>query len=348
MIVVMKTSASERDLQEVIARIEQFGFATRSIVGSERATVSVLGAPLPDSLQEALERMPGVEEVVRITKRYKLASREFHPDDTVIHVGDVAVGGNEVVVIAGPCSVESEAQIIQTAHAVKAAGASMLRGGAFKPRTSPYDFRGLGEEGLRLLAKARAETGLPIVTEVLSVADLDMVAEYADVLQIGARNTQNFLLLEAVGKTQKPVLLKRGMSTQIEEWLLAAEYIMAQGNEQVMLCERGIRTFETITRNTLDLSAVPVVKRLSHLPIIVDPSHGTGKWYLVPSMMLAAVASGADGLIVEVHPNPDHALSDGSQSLTFENFSAAMPKLARVAEAVGRTVRAPQMEMAAD
>lgn len=348
MIVVMKTTASERDLQEVIARIEQFGFATRSIVGSERATVSVLGAPLPDSLQEALARMPGVEEVVRITKRYKLASREFHPEDTVIHVGDVAVGGNEVVVIAGPCSVENEAQIIQTAHAVKAAGASMLRGGAFKPRTSPYDFRGLGAEGLRLLAKARAETGLPIVTEVLSVADLDVVAEYADVLQIGARNTQNFLLLEAVGKTQKPVLLKRGMSTQIEEWLLAAEYIMAQGNEQVMLCERGIRTFETITRNTLDLSAVPVVKRLSHLPIIVDPSHGTGKWYLVPSMMLAAVASGADGLIVEVHPNPDHALSDGSQSLTFENFSAAMPKLARVAEAVGRTVRAPQMEMAAD
>jgi len=332
----------------VIARIEQFGFATRSIVGSERATVSVLGAPLPESLKEALELMPGVEEVVRITKRYKLASREFHPDDTVIHVGDVAVGGNEVVVIAGPCSVESEAQIIQTAHAVKAAGASMLRGGAFKPRTSPYDFRGLGEEGLRLLAKARAETGLPIVTEVLSVTDLDVVAEYADVLQIGARNTQNFLLLEAVGKTQKPVLLKRGMSTQIEEWLLAAEYIMAQGNEQVMLCERGIRTFETITRNTLDLSAVPVVKRLSHLPIIVDPSHGTGKWYLVPSMMLAAVASGADGLIVEVHPNPDHALSDGSQSLTFENFSAAMPKLARVAEAVGRTVRTPQMEMVAD
>ncbi|MBX5445020.1 3-deoxy-7-phosphoheptulonate synthase [Sphaerobacter sp.] len=348
MIVVMKTTATERDLQEVIARIEQFGFATRSIVGSERATVSVLGAPLPESLKEALELMPGVEEVVRITKRYKLASREFHPDDTVIHVGDVAVGGNEVVVIAGPCSVESEAQIIQTAHAVKAAGASMLRGGAFKPRTSPYDFRGLGEEGLRLLAKARAETGLPIVTEVLSVTDLDVVAEYADVLQIGARNTQNFLLLEAVGKTQKPVLLKRGMSTQIEEWLLAAEYIMAQGNEQVMLCERGIRTFETITRNTLDLSAVPVVKRLSHLPIIVDPSHGTGKWYLVPSMMLAAVASGADGLIVEVHPNPDHALSDGSQSLTFENFSAAMPKLARVAEAVGRTVRTPQMEMAAD
>jgi len=348
MIVVMKTTATERDLQEVIARIEQFGFATRSIVGSERATVSVLGAPLPESLKEALELMPGVEEVVRITKRYKLASREFHPDDTVIHVGDVAVGGNEVVVIAGPCSVESEAQIIQTAHAVKAAGASMLRGGAFKPRTSPYDFRGLGEEGLRLLAKARAETGLPIVTEVLSVTDLDVVAEYADVLQIGARNTQNFLLLEAVGKTQKPVLLKRGMSTQIEEWLLAAEYIMAQGNEQVMLCERGIRTFETITRNTLDLSAVPVVKRLSHLPIIVDPSHGTGKWYLVPSMMLAAVASGADGLIVEVHPNPDHALSDGSQSLTFENFSAAMPKLARVAEAVGRTVRTPQMEMVAD
>ncbi|MDI3339867.1 MAG: 3-deoxy-7-phosphoheptulonate synthase [Sphaerobacter sp.] len=348
MLIVMKTTATERDVQEVIARAEQFGFATRRVAGAERSTVSVLGSPLPDALREALERLPGVEEVIRISKRYKLASREFHPEDTVIRVGDVEIGGTEVVIIAGPCSVESEEQIIETARAMKAAGASMLRGGAFKPRTSPYDFRGLGVEGLQLLAKARAETGLPIVTEVLSVADLDVVAEYADVLQIGARNTQNFLLLEAVGKTDKPVLLKRGMSTLIEEWLLAAEYIMAQGNERVILCERGIRTFETATRNTLDLSAVPVVKRLSHLPIIVDPSHGTGKWYLVPSMMLAAVAAGADGLIVEVHPNPDQALSDGAQSLTFENFSAAMPKLARVAEAVGRTVRTPLAELAAD
>jgi 3-deoxy-7-phosphoheptulonate synthase len=215
----------------------------------------------------------------------------------------------------------------------------MLRGGAYKPRTSPYEFRGLGELGLKLLAKAREETGLPIVTEVLSLDDVDLVAEYADVLQIGARNVQNFLLLEAVGKTDKPVVLKRGMSTQIEEWLLAAEYVMAQGNQNVILCERGIRTFETITRNTLDLAAVPVVKRLSHLPIIIDPSHGTGKWYLVPSMMLAAVAAGADGLILEVHPNPDHALSDGAQSLNLQNFAATMPKVARVAEAIGRRVR---------
>ncbi|HEU5423596.1 MAG TPA: 3-deoxy-7-phosphoheptulonate synthase, partial [Nitrolancea sp.] len=263
---------------------------------------------------------------------------DFHPQKTVFDVGDVTIGGEEVVVIAGPCSVESEEQTVATAKAVKAAGASMLRGGAFKPRTSPYEFRGLFEEGLRLLAQARAETGLPVVTEVLSAHDVELVAEYADVLQIGARNMQNFQLLEAVGKTDKPVLLKRGMSAQLEEWLLAAEYVMAQGNEQVILCERGIRTYETLTRNTLDLSAVPVVKRLSHLPVIVDPSHGTGHWYLVPAMMLAAVAGGADGLMVEVHPNPDNAMSDGAQSLTRENFAVAMARVGAVAEAVGRRV----------
>lgn len=346
MIIVMETDADDQQREEVVARVEQSGFQTRTVVGAERSIIGVLGSPLPDSLQEALSRLPGVAQVVRISKRYKLASREFHPEDSIVKVGDVAVGGDEIVVMAGPCSVESEAQIIETAHAVKAAGATILRGGAFKPRTSPYDFRGLGEEGLKYLAKAREETGLPFVTEVLSVAELDIVAEYADALQIGARNTQNFLLLEAVGKTNKPVLLKRGMSTQIEEWLLAAEYIMAQGNEQVMLCERGIRTFETITRNTLDLAAVPVVKRLSHLPVIVDPSHGTGKWYLVPPMMLAGVASGADGLIVEVHPNPDHALSDGAQSLTFENFANSMASLEHVARAVNRTVRSPLADAA--
>jgi 3-deoxy-7-phosphoheptulonate synthase len=301
--------------------------------------IGVVGSPLPDTLKEALERLPGVEEVIRVSKRYKLVSREFYPLDTVIQVRDVTIGGNEVVVIAGPCSVENERQILETARAVKAAGASMLRGGAFKPRTSPYEFRGLGEQGLKLLAKAREETGLPIVTEVLSAQHVDLVAEYADVLQIGARNCQNYLLLEAVGRAKKPVLLKRGMAVQIEEWLLAAEYIVAQGNEQVLLCERGIRTFETFTRNTLDLNAVPAVKHLSHLPIIVDPSHGTGRWFMVPAMMLAAVAAGADGLIVEVHPNPDHALSDGAQSLTPENFAAVMPKLAAVARAVGRSLR---------
>lgn len=343
MIVVMETTASQAQVEDVIKRTEEFGFGTRIVVGAERSIIGVLGSPLPDSLQEALQLMPGVEEVVRISKRYKLVSREFHPMDSIVPVRDLEVGGNEVVVIAGPCSVENEQQILETAHGVKAAGASMLRGGAYKPRTSPYEFRGLGEIGLKLLAKAREETGLPIVTEVLSLDDVDLVAEYADVLQIGARNVQNFLLLEAVGKTDKPVLLKRGMSTQIEEWLLAAEYVMAQGNQNVILCERGIRTFETITRNTLDLAAVPVVKRLSHLPIIIDPSHGTGKWYLVPSMMLAAVAAGADGLILEVHPNPDHAMSDGGQSLNLENFAATMPKVARVAEAIGRSARTPEM-----
>ncbi|HET9017903.1 MAG TPA: 3-deoxy-7-phosphoheptulonate synthase [Thermomicrobiaceae bacterium] len=346
MIVVMETTAGEREVEDVIRRVEDFGFGTRIVVGAERSIIGVLGSPLPDSLQEALQLLPGVEQVVRISKRYKLVSREFHPVDTVIDVGGVRIGGDEVVIMAGPCSVENEEQIVATAHAVKAAGGSILRGGAFKPRTSPYEFRGLGEDGLRYLARAREETGLPIITEVLSVGDIDLVAQYADILQIGARNAQNFLLLEEVGKTNKPVMLKRGMSTQIEEWLLAAEYIMAQGNEQVMLCERGIRTFETITRNTLDLAAVPVVQRLSHLPVIIDPSHGTGKWYLVPSMMLAAVAAGADGLMVEVHPNPDHALSDGAQSLTFENFGAAMARVARVAEAVGRQVREPVADAA--
>lgn len=341
MIVVMETTASQAQVEDVIKRIEESGFGTRIVVGAERSIIGVLGSPLPDSVQESLQLMPGVEEVVRITKRYKLVSREFHPMDSIVRVGNLEVGGHEVVVIAGPCSVENEQQILETAHGVKAAGATMLRGGAYKPRTSPYEFRGLGEVGLKFLAKAREETGLPIVTEVLSLEDVDLVAEYADVLQIGARNAQNFLLLEAVGKTDKPVLLKRGMSTQIEEWLLAAEYVMAQGNQNVILCERGIRTFETLTRNTLDLAAVPVVKRLSHLPIIIDPSHGTGKWYLVPSMMLAAVAAGADGLILEVHPNPDHAMSDGGQSLNLENFAATMPKVARVAEAIGRHAQAP-------
>ncbi len=339
MIVVMQPGATQEQIQAVIDRVAEFGFQTKLAPGAERMVIGVVGSPLPDTLKEALERLPGVEEVIRVSKRYKLVSREFYPLDTVIQVRDVTIGGNEVVVIAGPCSVENERQIIETARAVKAAGARMLRGGAFKPRTSPYEFRGLGEQGLKLLAKAREETGLPIVTEVLSAQHVDLVAEYADVLQIGARNCQNYLLLEAVGRAKKPVLLKRGMAVQIEEWLLSAEYIVAQGNEQVILCERGIRTFETFTRNTLDLNAVPAVKHLSHLPIIVDPSHGTGRWFMVPAMMLAAVAAGADGLIVEVHPNPDHALSDGAQSLTPENFAAVMPKLAAVARAVGRSLR---------
>ena len=289
-------------------------------------------------MQSDLEVVDGVDTVLRVTKRYKLPSREFHPEPTRFTVRDVTIGGDEVVVVAGPCSVETAEQTIATARRCKAAGASILRGGAFKPRTSPYEFRGLGEEGLKILDEARAETGMPIITEVLTPADLELVARYTDILQIGARNCQNYLLLEEAGKSGVPVMLKRGMSVLIEEWLSAAEYIMAQGNPNVILCERGIRTFETATRNTFDLNAVPVIKRLSHLPIFADPSHGTGKWYLVPAMSLAAVASGADGLMIEVHPNPDHARSDGGQSLTFENFDRLMPQLNAVAAAIGRSV----------
>jgi 3-deoxy-7-phosphoheptulonate synthase len=336
MIVVMNAKATEEQVQAVQTRIEEFGFKSRPSQGEDRFVISVLGSPVPDALEEALEHLGGVQEVVRISKKYKRASREFKPENSIVDVSGVKFGGTEVPIIAGPCSVESEDQMMKVAHAAKASGAAMMRGGAFKPRTSPYDFRGLGEEGLKILAKARKETGLPFVTEVMTNSDLDLVCEYADMLQIGARNMQNYLLLEAVGKTGKPVLLKRGMSSEIEEWLLAAEYIMAQDNENVVLCERGIRTFEKITRNTLDLSAVPVIHKLSHLPIAIDPSHGTGKWYLVPSMMKAAIAAGADAMIVEIHPNPDHALSDGGQSLTFENFASAMKETEAVAEAIGR------------
>ncbi len=348
MIIVLEPTASKEQVNDIVRRVDDAGYATRQIIGQDQSIIGVLGSPLPDALYETMGLLPGVQQVIRVSKRYKLVSRDFHPSDSVVNVDGVKVGGNEVVIIAGPCSVESEEQLLRTAHAVKEAGASMLRGGAFKPRTSPYEFRGLGEEGLQILAKAREQTGLKIVTEVLSPTDIDLVSAYTDVLQIGARNMQNFLLLEVAGQSGKPVLLKRGMSAQIEEWLLAAEYVMAQGNENVILCERGIRTYETLTRNTLDLSAVPVVKRLSHLPIIIDPSHGTGKWYLVPSMMLAAVAAGADGLMVEVHPNPDHALSDGGQSLTFENFASSMPGIASVAQAVGRSVRSSAQAVVAD
>jgi 3-deoxy-7-phosphoheptulonate synthase len=349
MIVVMSAKATQEQVQAVQTRIEEFGFKSRPSQGEDRFVISVLGSPVPDALEEALEHLGGVQEVVRISKKYKRASREFKPENSIVDVSGVKFGGTDVPIIAGPCSVESEDQMMKVAHAAKASGAAMMRGGAFKPRTSPYDFRGLGEEGLKILAKAREETGLPFVTEVMTNSDLDLVCEYADMLQIGARNMQNYLLLEAVGKTGKPVLLKRGMSSEIEEWLLAAEYIMAQDNENVVLCERGIRTFEKITRNTLDLSAVPVIHKLSHLPIAIDPSHGTGKWYLVPSMMRAAIAAGADAMIVEIHPNPDHALSDGGQSLTFENFASAMKETEAVAKAIGRGIfKLTPAEVAAD
>ena len=342
MIVVMRSSATEADIEAILARLAEYQLTGKLMRGEERTIVGVIGAAIPPTLREEIERLDGVQEAVRITRPYKLASREFHPYDTVVHVRGIPVGGNTCVVIAGPCAVESEEQIISTAHAVRAAGATMLRGGAFKPRSSPYTFRGLGETGLQLLAQARDETGLPIVTEVMTPADVALVARYADVLQIGARNMQNYQLLEEAGRSGMPVMLKRGLSATFEEWLLSAEYIIAQGNPNVILCERGIRTFETATRNTMDLNAIALAKRRTHLPVLADPSHGTGKWYLVPQLSLASIAAGADGIIVEVHPDPDRAKSDGSQSLTVENFAALMPRMAAVASAVGRTVATPE------
>ncbi len=335
MIVVMKQEATRADIDHVVARIEELGLGSHLIEGAERTVVGVVGKTYPE-LRPMFETLNNVDEVVPISKPYKLSSREFNPPDTVIDVKGVRIGGGETVVFAGPCSVESEEQLMSTARAVKAAGAHVLRGGAFKPRSSPYQFRGLGEEGLKLLKAASQETGMPVITEVMTPEDVDLVAQYADILQIGARNMQNFHLLEECGRSSKPVMLKRGLAGEIQEWLLCAEYIIAQGNKQVMLCERGIRTFETATRNTMDISAIPLIKRLSHLPIIGDPSHGTGKWYLVEPMAKASVAAGADGVIIEVHPNPDHALSDGAQSLTFESFAKTMASLERIGTALGR------------
>ncbi len=335
MIVVMNSRATEDQIQAVVRRLGELGFRANISRGVERTVIGVIGQVYP-SLKDQLEILPGVEQVLRVTKPYKLASREFQPVDTRFEVGGVTIGGDGVVIIAGPCSVESREQLLKTAHAVKAAGAHILRGGAFKPRTSPYSFRGLGVQALRWLAEAREDTGLPVITEVLSPEDVPLVAEYADILQIGARNMQNFPLLEAAGRSGKPVMVKRGMAATIEEWLLSAEYVLNQGNKQVILCERGIRTFETYTRNTLDVAAIPVVRKLSHLPVFADPSHGTGHRDLVEPLALAAVAAGAHGLMVEVHPNPEEALSDGMQSLTCENFADLVPKVERVAAAVGR------------
>jgi 3-deoxy-7-phosphoheptulonate synthase len=333
-IVVMQTGSEDQQIASVIERLQEYNLRGHLIRGEERTVVAVVGASIPSTLKEELEHFSGVKETVRITQPYKLVSREVNPQNTVVDVRGIKVGAGASVVIAGPCSVESEEQIMTTARAVREMGAQMLRGGAFKPRTSPYAFRGLGEQGLQLLAYAREETGLPIVTEVMTPNDVDLVTRYADVLQIGARNMQNYQLLEEAGRSGMPILLKRGLSATIEEWLLSAEYILATGNPNVILCERGIRTFETATRNTMDLNAVALAKRRSHLPVIADPSHGTGKWYLVAPIALAAVAAGADGIIIEVHPDPDRARSDGGQSLSLENFAALMPRLAAVAEAV--------------
>lgn len=335
MIVVMRPKADENKINTVLNRLNKAGFQTHLSQGVERTIIGAIGDKTRMG-DLALEAMPGVERIVPILQPYKLASRAFKEEDTVISVGDIKIGGEQIHIMAGPCAVESREQLFEAAEIVKAAGATILRGGAFKPRTSPYSFQGLEEQGLKYLAEARERTGLKIVTEVMDANTLPMVAEYADILQIGTRNMQNFFLLREVAKVDKPVLLKRGASATIEEWLMAAEYIMAGGNYNVILCERGIRTFENYTRNTLDLSAVPVVKHLSHLPVIVDPSHALGKWRFVPSMAVAAVAAGADGLLIEVHPNPAEALCDGPQSLTPENFQALMQDLGKVAEAVGR------------
>lgn len=338
MIVVMHANATDGNVQGVLERLTKNQLSGHISRGSERIVIGVLGNHIPERISDELQLLAGVQQVMRISRPYKLAAREFHAPDTVIYVRDIPVGGTGCIVIAGPCAVEGEEQIVRTARAARAAGATMLRGGAFKPRSSPYSFRGLGEEGLKLLALAREETGLPIVTEVMSLKDVDLVARYADVLQIGARNMQNFQLLEEVGRTGMPVLLKRGFASTFDEWMLSAEYILAQNNPNVILCERGIRTFETATRNTIDLNSVALAKRRSHLPVIVDPSHGTGKWHLVAPLARAALAVGADGIIVEIHPNPDQASSDGPQSLTFENFDAMMPQLRVIATAVGRSI----------
>ena len=337
MIVVMKRGATPDQIAHMIERVEGLGLKPHPIYGTERTVIAAIGEKR-DEHRQSLESGSGVEEVVPILAPYKVASLEVKPEPTVIRAGSLAVGNSHVGMIAGPCSVESEEQTLATARAVKAAGATALRGGAFKPRTSPYSFQGLKEKGLEILAAAREETGLAVVTEVISENDVDLVARYADVLQIGARNMQNYRLLEAVGESGKPVLLKRGPAATLDELLLAAEYILNMGNPNVMLCERGIRTFETHTRFSLPLASVPWLHQRTHLPVVVDPSHGTGHTNLVTPMAMAALAAGADGLIVEVHPEPETALSDGYQSLTFEQFETLMQRCQTIAEAMGRTI----------
>jgi 3-deoxy-7-phosphoheptulonate synthase len=337
MIIVLRPRATEEEIAQVCRRIEALGLTPHLSRGVERTIIGAIGDERI-LLDKGIEALPMVEKVLPILKPYKLASREFHPENTVVTVGGVRVGDRRLAVVAGPCSVESREMLLSVAKDVRAAGAHLLRGGAFKPRTSPYAFQGLGEEALRYLAEARRETGMPVVTELMDPREVMLVLKYADVVQVGARNMQNFRLLKELGMQKTPVLLKRGMSSTIRELLMSAEYIMSEGNYNVILCERGIRTFEDATRNTLDLSAIPVLKQLTHLPVLVDPSHGTGKWDLVAPMTLAAVAAGADGVMVEVHPRPEEALSDGPQALLPARFQRMMDDLAKVAEAVGRTL----------
>ena len=338
MIIVLKSGINDADVNDVCRRITEMGYGPHVIRGEFKTIVAAVGEERGRADLRLLEALETVESVMPVQQPFKLASREVRRESSEVRINGVTVGGRDVVVMAGPCSVESEAQVLEVAEVVKGSGAKILRGGAYKPRTSPYAFQGLKEQGLRYLAEARKRTGLPVVTEVLETESVEVVAEYSDILQIGARNIQNFSLLRRVGEIGKPVLLKRGMATTIQEFLLSAEYILAAGNPNVILCERGIRTFETSTRFTLDLNAVPVLKKLSHLPVVVDPSHGTGHWDLVAPMAKASVACGADGLIIEVHPRPEEALSDGPQSLKPSKFAQLMRELRPVAEAVGRAL----------
>jgi 3-deoxy-7-phosphoheptulonate synthase len=337
MIVVMNPGVNEKEITKITDKLKKMGYGVHLSTGENRTVIGVIGQRR-EEVAQAMEAMPEVEKVVFISRPFKLAGREFHPEDTVISIGNVTIGGSELVIMAGPCAIEGEEQLMEAAKAINGAGAKVLRAGAFKPRTSPYSFQGLEEQGLQFLNEVRAKTGLLIVTEVMDQFTVEKVAECADIIQVGARNMQNYFLLRELGKIRKPVLLKRGLSATIEEWLMAAEYILSGGNYEVMLCERGIRTYEPYTRNTLDLSAVPLIKMLSHLPVIVDPSHGTGLSALVPAMSRAAVAAGADGLMIEVHPNPQEALSDGPQSLTPEQFNGLVRELKGVALSVGKLI----------
>ncbi len=335
MMVIMRDGATDEEIQHLIDKVKSVGLDVHVSRGEFKTLIGLLG-DTAKARELPLSAFPGVEKVVPILKPYKLVSREFKEEDTIVKVGAISIGGNSFVVIAGPCAVETKEELIEIAKMVKNAGARMLRGGAFKPRSSPYSFQGLGEEGLKILAAARDETGLPIVTEVMDAGDVELVAEYADILQIGARNMQNFLLLKEVGMYEKPVLIKRGLSATIEETLMAAEYVMSGGNPNVILCERGIRTFETYTRNTLDISAVALIKMLSHLPILVDPSHAAGRWDLIEPLSMAAMAVGAHGVLIEVHPNPEDALSDGGQSLKYTKFDMLMNELKKTGAVFGK------------
>jgi 3-deoxy-7-phosphoheptulonate synthase len=336
MVVVMQERATEAQVEQVVARLVEMGMDVHRSTGVTRTVLGVVGSGHPDP--GLIEMMEGVHEVLRISSPYKLASRTYKPDDTVVTVGDIRIGGDEVIVMSGPCSAETEKQVRTTAAAVRRAGAKIFRGGAFKPRSSPYAFQGLGEEGLRMLQDAAKAEGMALISEVMDISQIPLIEKYCDIFQVGARNMQNFTLLRELGHARKPVMLKRGISATIEEWLLSAEYILSGGNTDVVLCERGIRTFETATRNTFDISAIPVVKKLSHLPVVADPSHGAGRRDMVAPMARAAVAAGADGLIIEVHCDPDHALSDGAQSMFPAQFDRLMAELRIIAPAIGRSI----------